>query len=113
MNAATVPQPGPVFESFGEAAELLGAVQVNFFVPGPNREYAITINDPALDRAVAELGLEPSADSRRTVARELGRALLVRKLQANRGQPLNFYGPRLFDDYPGVVDDVRAALAAA
>ncbi len=101
-----------VFESFGEGAELLGATQVNFFVPGLDREFAMTINNPAIDRAVSELGLESDPEARQSVARGLGNLLLQRKLQVRQLEPLNFFGLRLFDEYPGIVDELRKTMAA-
>lgn len=106
-------EPRVIFEGFGEGAELLGATQVNFIVPDMEREFAMTINDPALDRAVQESGLEASPETRLVVARELGRLLLLRKLQAHQMEPLNFFGLRLFEEHPGIVEDLRVALAAA
>jgi hypothetical protein len=97
------------FEGFGEGAELLGAVQMNFFVPSLDREYAISINDPAVDRAVQEAGAD--AESRQAVARELARLLLLAKLRDGRLEPFNFYGLRLFDEHPGIIDDLRTAIA--
>lgn len=101
----------PVFESFGEGAELLGATQVNFFVPGFDREFAISINDPALDRAVTALGQDASAETRERVARELARLLLMEKLRLHRNEPANFFGLRLYDDHPGILDSLRNLLA--
>ena len=73
----------------------------------------MTINDPALDRAVMELGIQPDPAARLAVARELGRLLLLRKLRARQLEPLNFFGLRLFDENPGIIDELRAAVAAA
>jgi len=102
-----------VFEGFGEGAELLGATQVNFFVHRLDREFGVTINDPALDRAVGEAGVENTPENRLAVARELARLLLQSKLQTRQLEPLNFFGLRLFDEHPGIGDRLRAALATA
>ena len=113
MAELTANRPIVIFEGFGDRTTLMGATVADFLVPSIEREFAIAINDPVLVHALQELGLPDTPENRDTITRELGRLLLYHKLHRGYLEPTNFYGLRLFKDHPGIVDELRDALAVA
>lgn len=102
------------YEDAGVAPELWAATQANFAVrfPGKHaREFAILVNDAAMEYLTGELGVEDSPEIRRTLARIVGEAYLPIAV-ASSADPLVMVARATFAESPGLLAEVRAKFSA-
>lgn len=104
------------YEGEGVAPELWAMTQANFAVhfPGKHvREFAVMVNDAAIEYLAAELSRDDTADFRRMAARYVGEEFLPGLVAESVAQdPLVTVSKMTFERSPGLLDRVRARFAA-
>jgi hypothetical protein len=99
--------PTIIYEGPGEGTELLGALQANFYVPGLERDFAVFVNEPAIDFLREELGVEDTPETRQDITRRLGELIVARKIRHHLLDPITFAGKRVLDDDPSLLEDLK------
>lgn len=104
------------YEDAGVAPELWAATQANFAVrfPGKHaREFAVLVNDAAMEYLTGQLGVEDSPEIRKKLARLVGEAYLPIALANSRvADPLVMVARATFAESPGLLAEVRAKFNA-
>ena len=111
------------YQDAGVAPELWAATQANFAVRFPGaaspklagtlhtREFAILVNDAAMEYLTGQLGVEDSPEIRKTLARIVGEAYLPIAL-ASSADPLVMVARATFAESPGLLAEVRSKFSA-
>lgn len=100
------------YQGPGRGTELLGAVQANFFVDDFDREYAVLVNEPALQYAAAELGVELTDAWRECATAVIGELVIRDHAATGKLEAIAFLGRSVFDEHPGLLEHLKRAFAA-